>query len=72
MTDSTCDCQQRLLTVADVTAWLQISRDWLYDEVEAGRFPAVRVGRRLRFRTHEVQEYLDRDRTPSRQRTLEN
>jgi excisionase family DNA binding protein len=66
-----CEDQQRLLTVADVTAWLQISRDWLYDEVEAGKFPVVRVGRRLRFRTTDIQQYLDGTWTPPRQRALE-
>jgi excisionase family DNA binding protein len=66
-----CDCQQRLLTVDEVAAWLQISRDWLYDEVEAGKFPVVRVGRRLRFRHRDVLSYLDGAWTPLRQREPE-
>jgi excisionase family DNA binding protein len=56
------------MTVGEVAAWLKVSRDWLYDEVEAGKFPVVRVGRRLRFRPRAVQDYLDGTWTPLRQR----
>ena len=66
-----CQCRQRLLTVADVSAWLAVSRDWIYDEVEADRFPVVRLGRQLRFRLADVQDYLDGRWTPTSIRALE-
>ena len=66
-----CDTDP-LMTVGEVAAWLQVSRDWLYDEVEAGRFPVVRVGRRLRFRRRAIQDYRDGTWTPLRQREPES
>ena len=48
-----------LLTVDDVCAWFQVTRDWVYDEVEAGRLPYIRLGRKhLRFRRLELTDYL--------------
>lgn len=29
--------EEQLLTVIDVCAWFKVTRDWVYDEVEAGR-----------------------------------
>lgn len=48
-----------LLTVGDVCAWFRVSRDWVYDEVEAGRLPYLRLGRRhLRFHRADLYDYL--------------
>jgi excisionase family DNA binding protein len=48
-----------LLTVDDVCAWFQVTRDWVYDEVEAGRLPFLRLGRKnLRFDRNELVGYL--------------
>jgi len=51
--------QPLLWTAEQVCAALACRRSWLYDEVEAGRFPAVRLGRQLRFRPADVIGYLD-------------
>ena len=49
-----------MLTVEELCAWFKVSKDWVYDEVEAHRLPYVRLGRRhLRFRRRELQRYLD-------------
>jgi excisionase family DNA binding protein len=49
-----------LLTVQDVCDWLKVSRAWVYDEVEAGRLPHLRIGRRLlRFRRRDLDRYLE-------------
>ena len=49
-----------LLTVADVCALFQVTKDWIYDEVEAGRLPYVRLGRKhLRFRRQDLVGYLE-------------
>jgi excisionase family DNA binding protein len=45
--------------VDDVCAWFQVTRDWVYDEVEAGRLPFLRLGRKhLRFDHDELVGYL--------------
>src|SRR5207344_2604883 len=36
--------EDELLTVDDVCAWFKVTRDWIYDEVEAGRLPFLRLG----------------------------
>lgn len=49
-----------LLTVADVCNLFRVTKDWIYDEVEAGRLPYVRLGRKhLRFRRHDLIGYLE-------------
>lgn len=50
-----------LLTVADVCTLFQVTKDWVYDEVEAGRLPYVRLGRKhLRFRRPDLARFLSR------------
>jgi excisionase family DNA binding protein len=58
-----------LLTAQDVAELLQVKIGWIYDQVEAGNFPVIRLGRQLRFRATEIQAYLDerqRDANPRR------
>lgn len=51
--------EDELLTVDDVCAWFKVTRDWIYDEVEAGRLPFLRLGRKhLRFDRGELIHYL--------------
>jgi excisionase family DNA binding protein len=53
------DGDDELLTVDEVCAWFKVTRAWDYDEVEAGRLPYVRLGRKhLRFRRRELTHYL--------------
>jgi excisionase family DNA binding protein len=50
----------QLLTVDDVSAWFQVTKGWVYDEVEARRLPHLRLGRKhLRFRRPQLEQYLD-------------
>jgi len=52
--------EDQLLTVDDVCAWFKVTRDWVYDEVEAGRLPYLRLGRKhLRFLYSELKDYLE-------------
>jgi excisionase family DNA binding protein len=40
-------------------AWFKVTRDWIYDEVEAGRLPYLRLGRKhLRLDRGELTHYL--------------
>jgi excisionase family DNA binding protein len=48
-----------LLTPDDLCALFKIRRSWLYDAVESGGLPVVRLGRQLRFRRRDVASYLD-------------
>lgn len=48
-----------LLTVKDVCAWFKVPSSWVYDEVEAGRLPYIRIGRQsLRFSRRELLLFL--------------
>jgi excisionase family DNA binding protein len=49
-----------LLTIDEVAERLQISKSWIYNELELRRFPSVKLGRALRFRVSDVDNYLDR------------
>lgn len=60
----------RLLHPNEVAHILGRSRDWVCDEVQAGRLPARRVGRMLRFHPDDLVEYLD-DRRTAAPTTLE-
>jgi len=56
-----------LLTVEELCDWFKVTKDWVYDEAEAGRLPYVRLGRRhLRFRRTDLEEYIT---TSTQQRT---
>jgi excisionase family DNA binding protein len=48
-----------LMTPDEVCAYLKINKDWLYDQVQAGRIPHIRLGRQLRFRRTELDAYLE-------------
>lgn len=55
----------QLLDADDVCALLKVKKDWLYDQVQADRFPHLRLGnRQLRFRPTEIQDYLAGTWTP--------
>lgn len=48
-----------LWTMEQTCTALACRPSWLYDQVEAGRFPVVRLGRQLRFRPADLAGYLD-------------
>jgi excisionase family DNA binding protein len=48
-----------LLTPDQLCELLQVKKSWLYDEVEAGRLPCLRLGKQLRFRCADIMRYLD-------------
>jgi excisionase family DNA binding protein len=48
-----------LLTPTELAQLLKVKKSWIYDEVERGRLPAVRLNRQLRFRVHDVAAYLE-------------
>ena len=50
--------QEAWVYIADVAAHLSVARDSIYRWVEAKDFPAHRVGRLLRFRLSEVDDWV--------------
>jgi len=48
----------RLLTADEVAQQILMGRDWIYSEVRAGRFPAVKCGRYYRFRQEDVDRWI--------------
>jgi excisionase family DNA binding protein len=48
-----------LLTPEELADLLKVKMSWIYDQVEAGRLPALRLNRRLRFRPAEVAAFLE-------------
>ena len=47
--------------IADVAAHLQVTRDSIYRWVDSKDFPAHKVGRLLRFRLSEVDDWVKTD-----------
>jgi excisionase family DNA binding protein len=48
-----------LLTPDQLCALLQVTKSWLYDQVEAGKIPCLRLGKQLRFRREDIHRYLE-------------
>jgi excisionase family DNA binding protein len=48
-----------LLTPDALCALLKVRRSWLYDAVESGVLPALRLGRQLRFRRLDVVRFVE-------------
>ncbi len=53
----------RLLTPLEVSAFLQVKLPRVYELVKAKRLRAVKVGRQLRFRPHDLETFLERSAT---------
>jgi len=58
MDQSSSGVATEFLTVSEVAAALRVSNMTVYRLVSAGELPAVRVGRSVRLRRDEVDEYL--------------
>ncbi|MDZ4178789.1 MAG: helix-turn-helix domain-containing protein [Coriobacteriia bacterium] len=48
----------RLVTVEELSAFLQVPTSWVYARTAANSIPHVRVGRYVRFRLGEVMKWL--------------
>jgi excisionase family DNA binding protein len=49
----------RLLDVGELAEYLRVPVSWIYDNHRALGLPAIKVGRYLRFRTVDVDAWLD-------------
>ena len=50
--------EERWVSIAEVAAHLQVTKDSIYRWVDSKGFPAHRVGRLLRFRLSEVDDWV--------------
>ena len=53
---------EKLLTPREVASWLDVSVDWVQDHATAKepRIASVRIGKLLRFRRGDVEEFITR------------
>lgn len=49
----------RLITIRDLAELLQVKESWIYDKVQAGEIPSIKVGGHRRFRRSAIRAYLD-------------
>jgi excisionase family DNA binding protein len=54
------------LTTEEVLDYLQVNLRTIYRLIKAGKIPAVRVGRQWRFRKHDIDTWLNSNRSHSR------
>lgn len=47
-----------LLTAAEAAQQLRVPESWLYAAARSGTFPAVKIGRYVRFRQEDVTEWI--------------
>lgn len=48
----------RLLTAAEAAHQLSVPESWLYKAARDGSFPAVKVGRYVRFRQEDITDWI--------------
>jgi excisionase family DNA binding protein len=48
-----------LITPEELADLLKVKLSWIYDQVESGRLPVLRLNRRLRFRASDVASFLN-------------
>ncbi len=60
-----------LMTLAEVAAYLRLSKDTVYRMASSGRLPASKVGSQWRFRRGDVDQWLDKNRNVSRDENAE-
>lgn len=50
---------ENLLTPEELAELWKVKKSWIYDEVQAKRLKCARLGKQLRFRESDLQQYLD-------------
>ena len=57
--------EDTLFTVETLGEYLQVSKQWIYERVQFKEIPYRKVGRFLRFRKSEIDEWLDGFKVPA-------
>lgn len=55
--------EDRYLTVDDVARRLRLSKGYVFAQVRAGKIPAIRLGRAVRFDPQELDNWLSQQST---------
>lgn len=49
---------ESLLTISEVKTWLKVSESTIYHWVNAGTFPYLKIGGRLRFDPNDIRKWI--------------
>ena len=52
----------RLMTAGDIADYLAVPKSWVYDNYKRLKIPHMFVGRKVRFRQSEIDQWLDSNR----------
>ena len=66
--------QQRgvqLLSIPQLCQELGMGRSWIYRRLRSGEIPSIRLGRSIKVRREELEEYLQRHHYPERHQALQ-
>ena len=56
----------QLLSIPQLCRELGMGKSWVYRRLRSGEIPSVRLGRSIKVRREELEEYLERHRYPAR------
>jgi excisionase family DNA binding protein len=62
---------EQLLSIPQLRQELGMGRSWLYRRLRSGEIPSIRLGRSIKVRRDELEEYLQRHHYPARQAAQE-
>lgn len=62
---------ERLLTAREVAELLGFSASTILDWFESGRLPGFKLGRAVRFRLSEIEEFIEQSRAKPKSRATE-
>ena len=51
-----------LLSITQVCQELGMSKSWVYHRIKSGEIPSVRLGRKLKVKREDLEQYLERQR----------
>jgi excisionase family DNA binding protein len=59
-------CAAQLLSIAQLCQELDMGKSWVYRRLRSGEIPSVRLGRSIKVRRDDLEEYLEKHRYPPR------
>jgi excisionase family DNA binding protein len=62
---------EQLLSIPQLCQELGMGRSWLYRRLRSGEIPSIRLGRSIKVRRDELEQYLQRHHYPARQAAQE-
>lgn len=54
------DDKDSLLNVAQLAAYLNVSKAWVYDQIRNNEIPHSKLGKYLRFRQQEIDKWIEK------------